>query len=610
MSPLLDPPFAAVATRTPSTQLARSVLWGCIVAPPLFLLVAVQHGAVTHPFWDYCRLIPYFDQLHNGTLSFSDLFVAHNQNRPATWRVLILANAWLTGWDIRSEYVYLMIALIGAFLMQVLLLRRCCASCSHLRQLALVALLSIVSFSPTAHNNHWWSMLIQFDMGHLFIVTAFTLVAWRENQWRDHVLAALVCWLATYTVTNGLVAFVACAVVAQVFFPTPQRVHRLTLFWAANIALVLVLYVPGLPDIHRGLPWPGRWLAFTLAYIGSPAAGLIWFPFDSQFDLPHATSVTARNAVAGFILVAMLASKGYSLIRARERSPAARAFSAFALFALGSAVLTGLGRAQFGEDGVANANASRFVLFGSYALYACLYDATRVAASRSAIDSGSNVRALPTVAGLLLLGCATVTYARSWKVYGQARHFDQLLEMAYATVPKESPFDHLIYPFREEIPGYKATLRRLRVGPYRDAPDDHTLQRLAKTKLVDEFGISGLRAGNDGLILFAHPHSRFSIDVSRAVAIHFRYGVLPNAVTAIPPTDGVEFRVLVRDASSEGVLWSSIWRPVPGTPSEQQVTVALPGTDFSGTLIFETLTAGRYENDWAYWADLVMSESR
>ena len=211
---------------------------------------------------------------------------------------------------------------------------------------------------------------------------------------------------------------------------------------------------------------------------------------------------------------------------------------------------------------------------------------------------------------LVLLGCATATYARSWKVYGQARHFDQLLNTAYGAVPNESPFDHLIYPIREEIAGYKATLRRLRIGPYRDAPDDRALQRLAKTKLADEFGISGLRTGDDGLILFAHPHTKFSIDVSRAGAIHFRYGMLPNAVTATPPTDGVEFRVLVPDAVSERVLWSSIWRPVPGTLSEQPVKVALPGTDFSGTLIFETLTAGRFENDWAYWADLVISESR
>jgi hypothetical protein len=317
-----------------------------------------------------------------------------------------------------------------------------------------------------------------------------------------------------------------------------------------------------------------------------------------------------RNAVAGFILLTMLATKAYSLVRARERSPAARAFSAFAVFALGSAMLTGLGRAQFGEDGVANANASRFVLFGSYALYACLYDAARVAVSRSAIDSHSQVRVLPTVAALLLVGFATVTYASSWKVYGQARHFDKLLETAYAAGPNKSPFDHLIFPVSEAIPGYKATLRRLRVGPYRDAPDDRALQRLARTKLSDEFGISGLRAGDDGLILFAAPHSRFSIDVSRAVAIDFRYGVLPNAVTATPPTDGVEFRVLVPDAAGNALLWSTIWRPVPGTPSEQRVTIALPGTDFSGALIFETLAAGRYENDWAYWADLVISESR
>jgi hypothetical protein len=272
--------------------------------------------------------------------------------------------------------------------------------------------------------------------------------------------------------------------------------------------------------------------------------------------------------------------------------------------------LTGVGRAQFGEDGVANANASRFVLFGSYALYACLYYAARVAVSRSAFDSHSSLRVLPTVAALLLLGCATATYTRSWKMYGQARHFDRLLKLAYAAGPLESPFDHLLYPDREEIPGYKATLRRLRVGPYRDAPDDRALQRLAKTKLVDEFGISGLRAANDGLILFAQPHTRFSLDVSRAVAIDFRYGVLPNAVTAIPPTDGVEFRVLVPGAAGEEVLWSSLWRPAPGMPSEQHVTVALPGTDFSGRLIFETLAAGRFENDWAYWAELAISGGR
>jgi hypothetical protein len=435
-------------------------------------------------------------------------------------------------------------------------------------------------------------------------------MAWGENQWRHHVLASLLCWLATYTVAYGLVAFLASALVAQLFSPSPRRMDRFTLFWAVNVALVLVVYIPGLPDLDGGLPSPGSWLAFTLAYLGSPAAGLIWFPFESQFDLPHATSITARNVVTGFILVTAIAARAYGLLRVRDRSPAARAFSLFALFAVGAAVLTGMGRAHFDEYGVANANASRFVLFGSYVLYACLYDGARGSVFRSPLNSRWSIR-LRTAAALLLLACATLTYARSWKVYAQARHFDQLLQTAYAVAPAANPFDHLIYPFQEEIPGYKATLRRLRVGPYRDAADDRALQRLAKNKLTDEFGINGLRAGLDGLILFAHPHSRFSLDAdSDVTSVTFRYGILREALSTQPPTDGVEFRVWMVDETSEQLIWSIVWRPASATALEQPVTLSLPRHRLSGTLVFETLTAGHYENDWAYWTDLMMWEDR
>jgi hypothetical protein len=582
--------------------LPRSLAWIAILGPPVFLFSAVQHGALTHPFSDYCKLIPLVERLQNGTLAFSDLTAPLNQNRPATWRAVLLANAWLTGWDIRSEYVYLLAALAGAFTIQVRLLRRCCADRSPLERLVLVAILSIVSFSPAAHNNHWWSMLIQFDMGHLFVVTALALVSWNRHRWGDHALAALACWAATYTVTNGLVAFVSCTIVAQLFSPAPRRPNGLTLFWAANVALVLILYVPGLPSVERGVPSLDRWAAFTLAYLGSPIAGLLWFPFRSQFDLPTG-AFTMSNAAAGFVLLVVLVVRASGILRARATGAAARAFVAFSLFALGSAALTGLGRAEFGAAGVANANASRFVLFGSYGLYACLY-AAGINSSGLTSTRSRRHRVVPAMGAVVLFVCAAVTYARSWKVYDEARRFDRLLAIAYASPGSESPFDDLIYPVRDEVPAFKATLRKLRLGPYRDAPETGALERLARTKVTDEFGINGLRAGADGLILFAHPHGRFSIDLFRAAAIQFRYGVMANAMTATPPTDGVEFRVVAPAASSEGVLWAKVWRPGPRASPEEQIMVALPGRDFSGTLVFETRAAGRSENDWAYWADL------
>lgn len=579
----------------------RSLAWVAILGPPIFLVAAVQHGALTHPFSDYCKLIPLVDKLASGTLALADLTAPLNQNRPATWRALILANAWLTGWDIRSEYLYLLAALAGAFLVQVRLLGRSCVACSAERRLALVAVLSVVSFSPAAHNNHWWSMLIQFDLGHLFIVIALALVSWNGHARHRHALAALACWLATYTVTTGLVAFVACAIVAQAFSPAPRRVSAVTLFWVSNIALALVLYVPGLPDIPPGLPSPVAWVVFTLAYLGSPAASLLWFPFHSQFEVPADAAVTARNAAAGLVLLAVLAARLWAIIHARERTTGARACVGFAVFAVGAAVLTGMGRAGFAPHGVANANASRFVLFGAYALYACVY-AAAAARPRSIATAPRRVAAI-TAAGIVLILVAA-SYARSWAVYDEARRFDRLLAIAYASEERPNPFDELIYPVRTEVAGIKATLRRLRLGPYRNAPESDVLERLARTKLIDQFGINGLRPGADGMILFAHPHSRFSVQLSRAVAIHFRYGVMANALSATPPTDGVEFRILVSDLDSEAVLWSSVWRPAPGAEHERQATVPLPHHDFSGPLIFETRTAGRFENDWAYWADL------
>lgn len=585
--------------------LVRCLGWIAILGPPLFVVAAVQHGALTHPFSDYCKLIPLVEKLQTGTLSLADLLAPLNQNRPATWRVLLLANARLTGWDIRSEYVYLLAALIGAFLVQVQLLRRSCAACSRDRLLLLVAVLSIVSFSPAAHNNHWWSMLIQFDLGHLFIVTAFALLSWRADAWWAHALAALACWLAAYTVTNGLVAFVSCAIVAQLFSSSPRRPNRLTLFWIANIALVVASYVPGLPEMERGLPSPGRWAAFVLVYLGSPTASLLWFPYQSQFDIPSSASVTARNAVAGVVLLVILSARAVAIVRARDRTPGARACVAFSLFAVGSAVLTGMGRAEFPPDGIANANASRFVLFGSYGVYACVYAAAIarpvIGRPRPALRSAATVAVL----SILMLSTA-VTYGRSWAVYEASRRFDRLLAIAYASARGPNSFDDLIYPVRSEIAGFKATLRRLRMGPYRDAAENDALERLAKGKLVDQFGISGLRQGPDGVILFAHPHARFSIQISGA-AVHVTYGVLANAMRATPPTDGVEFRILVSDGEGERQLWSSMWRPQPGAVHERDVTVALPGKTFSGTLVFETLSGGRYENDWAYWANLAVS---
>ena len=135
---------------------------------------------------------------------------------------------------------------------------------------------------------------------------------------------------------------------------------------------------------------------------------------------------------------------------------------AFALFAVGSAVLTGLGRAEFDEFGVPNANASRYTIYSSSAIYAILYAATLIPSAGQ--SSARRMRQIvPAALWLIVVACATLTFTRSWKIYVEVRRFDRLLAIAYAAGENESSYDRLIHPGKDRIPYFKGTLKRLRV---------------------------------------------------------------------------------------------------------------------------------------------------
>lgn len=452
--------------------------------PALYVFFAIQYAAITVPFWDHTELILWIASWYGGNFSFSSLWAPHNETRPLVYRLVMLLNALLTKWDIRSEYNYVYFALYGTFASHVWALRK--VSTGALRNtvypLALL-LASLILFSPVGHNNHWWSMMFQLDAANLFIAFGMLTIFLRPQHWSSHVLAAVACWLATYTLTNGLFAVLAICLVFQLSSTRLLHPSRWALFWGANLIILLVCYLPGLPLTTRGeQPNMLQLVEFFLAYLGAPLGGLLWFPYGGMFDIPQ--SITS-NVVCGALLVASSAMLcWHAHARLREQHGATLILFGFTLFAMISALATAWGRAAFDQYGVSNANSSRYTIFGAYLMLGQLY----YLAAGFAQGWWSSVRLhrFTVIGALVFVFLSFVTYGRAVRVYIDAHNFNKILINAYPWGLQPTAEDKFIYPNPKFVTKLKRDLQRLELGPYNNRPFD-------REKLpVGEFRRAGL----------------------------------------------------------------------------------------------------------------------
>lgn len=459
--------FLKIITET--SPLSRGLLIAAIVLPVVYLLVMVQLSAITYPFWDHLELVRFLAKVQDGSLSWSDLVSPHNQTRPLVYRLIYLLNARITDWDIRSEYIILYITLYSTFLLHLFFIRRLVSE----RDVALLtaALASVVYFSPVGHNNFWWSMMFQLDVTNLFMVAAVIILAIRPVSWLSNILAAALGWLAAYTLTNGIFLFVSAVVVVQLAQPDVRRINRRALFWLINLVVLLAVYLPGIP-LGNGWPSVSHFLVFVLAYLGTPLAGLIWYPYRGQFDVP--LNMWWPSLVGAAVAVVSIVSLWRARKSLGQRDPATMALFLFVTIAVVSAAATAWGRAEFDQFGVADANSSRYSIFAAYLLFGLIYfyagSASNAEFRKVAIYSRPLLRASVVTLCFIVAG---LTYARGVKIFEASHEFNRLLGRAYVLDDTALPYEKYIYPNLDYVRWAKAQLIRLGLGPYRSTPTEN-----------------------------------------------------------------------------------------------------------------------------------------
>jgi hypothetical protein len=460
--------------------------------PALYIFAVIQYSSITVPFWDHTELIRWLASWHDGSFHFSSLWEPHNHTRPLVYRFVMVFNAVLTDWDIRSEYIYMYMALYGVFACHVWALRRVSADALQDMVYPLALLLaSLILFSPVGHNNHWWSMMFQLNAANLFITFGLLMPFIRPQRWSSHVSAAVSCWLAVFTLTNGFFAVLAVGLVFQLSATRLLHPSRWSLFWGGNLLVLLAFYLPSITlPTNSAHPTLFELVQFCLAYLGAPLAGLARFPFGNMFDIPRPI---VTNAACGSFLVASSAMLcWHARTRLREQHCAALILYGFSIFAIVSALATGWGRAAFDEYGVSTGNSSRYTIFGAYLMLGQLY--YLAAGFAHGWWNNARLRRIAVASTMIFVLLSMVTYGRAVKIYDEAHRFNKTLSNAYTWGLQPTAQDKFIHPNPEFVVRLKRDLQRLELGPYSNR------QFNRQVLPVGEFSNTGLLSGSRPIV--------------------------------------------------------------------------------------------------------------
>lgn len=439
-----------------------------VLIPPIYLLVMMLRSAVVYPFWDELALVPAIGAFMDGTLQFSDLIQWHSQSRPLFPRLVFIVSAALTRWDLRLEFVWLYLTFLAVLVLHLATLRRLSSDLPKAPFLAAAVLVSILIFSPGGNTLHWYSLMLMPLMGNLFTTLALILLAFRAEFWMTNIVCAALAWIATYSLSNGLIIFPAVCLTLQIAAPRPWMPTRRCLFWFANMIACYALYLPGLPPgaSHPSLFEFGR---FVLAYLGMPLAYLIWYPVGLIYSPAKAV---AWPIIPGAVLLG-LAGFALPFIKTGLRAGRPEAFLAilFSTLAIGSAFVTAWGRAA-GEYGLATAEASRYTIFGVYLALGVLYwYVPHIARSWKDLVP-STCRRLATVF-CVFVALSIVTFGRALSDYRWAIELNRSIAMAYDNGPHPGQRDSLLYPdtLSIELQRAKEIMWSHRIGPFRSRSD-------------------------------------------------------------------------------------------------------------------------------------------
>ena len=242
--------------------------------PPVLLANYLLKNAVNVPFWDQWEITLIIQNVLSGNFYFNDFWHQHNEHRIFIPRILMVAVAIFTNWDVRYELAVSVVLATLSFGILFYMVYRMARQQKQQFAFLLPVLISMVWFSLLQAENWMWGWQIQWYSNVLGVVLALYGLhrVLTKGDWLSLALMLTGGLIAQFSLGSGVLVWPLLLVC--LFLAKTQRKYLFSTVGvgaAATVLYYLNYHDPvGDPSKALVLEQPLAYLHYIAIYFGRP----------------------------------------------------------------------------------------------------------------------------------------------------------------------------------------------------------------------------------------------------------------------------------------------------------------------------------------------------
>lgn len=354
-----------------SPRLIAGISLCLAIIPAIVLGVLILKYSVNVPIQDQWQISDIFEKFNQRILSFNDLIAQHNESRKFFPRLIFLALAFITKWNIKYEMLvtFLLACIVS---INIYLLNKLTIGGSHIKGLIIAFISNIFIFSTVQYENWLWGIQIVVFIPIACITSCILIAYSRLNNQTKIFICMVLSTISTFSYANGLLAWVivfpVLALVQLKFWSDIRKNITLYLpFWIigfiANVTFYFHDYQKPLshPNPLESIQYPYQIFQYFLAFLGS--------------SLGVNSSIQPLNNSIIFgvvIIIIFIGLFSYIIWHIKDYELRSKTISWIMLgsYTVISALVTSFGRVTFGVE---QALSSRYTTFSTYIIISIVH---------------------------------------------------------------------------------------------------------------------------------------------------------------------------------------------------------------------------------------------